>query len=92
MTVQEIMERTGTNETGLVIAWLKDAIHLIQSTYNENIATWQTNVTKGVRDYPLPANLIKIGSILILDTQKDKYMRIRRLPQQPNMVKDNSPS
>ena len=28
MTIQEIMERTGTNETGLVIAWVKDAIHL----------------------------------------------------------------
>ena len=50
MTVQEIMERTGTNETGLLIAWLKDAIHLIQSTYNENIATWQTSVTKGKRE------------------------------------------
>ena len=91
MTVQEIMERTGTNETGLVIDWIKDAMHLIQSTYNENIGTWQTNITDGVRDYPIPANLIKIMSISVLDTQKDKYLRIRRLPHQPIMVKDNTP-
>tara|TARA_R100001463_G_scaffold43080_2_gene90005 strand:+ start:8087 stop:8365 length:279 start_codon:yes stop_codon:yes gene_type:complete len=91
VTIQEIMERTGTNETGLVIAWVKDAMHLIQSTYNENIGTWQTNITDGVRDYPIPANLIKVMSISVLDTQKDKYLRIRRLPHQPLMIKDNSP-
>ena len=91
MTIQEIMERTGTNETGLVIAWVKDALHLIQSTYNENVGTWQTDVTDGVRDYAIPANLIKIMSVSVKDTQKDKYMRIRRLVHQPMMVKDNTP-
>tara|TARA_B110000495_G_C22976380_1_gene573530 strand:+ start:1094 stop:1372 length:279 start_codon:yes stop_codon:yes gene_type:complete len=91
MTIQEIMERTGTNETGLVIAWIKDAIHLIQSTYNENIGTWSTNITDGTRDYPIPANLIKIMSVSVKDTQSDKYMRIRRLTHQPLMVKDSSP-
>lgn len=91
MTIQEVMERTGTNETGLVIAWLKDAIHLIQSTYNENVGTWQTNITDGVRDYPIPANLIKIMSISVLDTQEKKYKRIRRIIHQPIMTKDNDP-
>jgi len=31
MTIQEIMERSGVRETNLAIAWIKDAIHLIQS-------------------------------------------------------------
>ena len=31
MTVLEMMERAGTKETNLAIAWIKDAIHLIQS-------------------------------------------------------------
>ena len=92
MTIQEVMERTGTNETGLVTAWIKDAIHLIQSTYNENVGTWQTNITKGTRDYVIPANLIKIMSVSVHDTQKDKYLRIRRLVHQPIMTKDNTPS
>jgi hypothetical protein len=92
MTIQEIMERTGTNETGLVIAWVKDAIHLIQSTYNENIGTWSTAITDGTRDYPIPANLIKIMSISVLDTEDKQYKQIRRIVHQPTMTKDNDPS
>jgi|TARA_R110002051_G_scaffold204351_3_gene270488 hypothetical protein len=91
MTIQEVMERTGTNETGLVIAWVKDAIHLIQSTYNENVSTWSTNIADGTRDYAIPANLIKIMSVSVKDTSKDKYVRIRRIASQPSLIKDNSP-
>ena len=49
MTVQEIMERTGVNDTTLCIAWIKDAINLIQSTDNESITTWKTDVTEDKR-------------------------------------------
>ena len=52
MTVQEIMERSGMTETSLSIAWIKDAIHLIQSQYGDNIATWKTDITDGTREYP----------------------------------------
>jgi len=98
MTVQEVMERTGTTETKLVIAWIKDAIHLIESTYNENIGTWKTTISDAsgtgasVNKYPLPANLIKIMSISVLDTGDKKYKRIRRLVNQPNMTEDTDPS
>jgi len=91
MTVQEMMERTGTNETGLVIAWIKDAIHLIQSTYNENVGTWTTDINDGTREYPIPANLIKIMSVSVLDTQDKQYKRIRRIIHQPTMTQDNDP-
>ena len=91
MTVQEMMERTGTNETGLVIAWIKDAIHLIQSTYNENVGTWTTDINDGTREYPIPANLIKIMSVSVLDTEDKQYKRIRRIIHQPTMTKDNDP-
>jgi hypothetical protein len=91
MTVQEVMERTGTTETKLVLAWIRDAIHLIQSTYNENIGTWKTDVTDGQRDYPIPADLIKIMSVSVKDTEAKKYKRIRRLVFQPIMTEDLDP-
>ena len=37
MTVQEIMERAGVRETTLTIAWVKDAIHLIQSSSKQKV-------------------------------------------------------
>ena len=91
MTVQEIMERSGMKETTLAIAWIKDAIHLIQSSYGNDIATWKTNITDGTREYPFPANMIKLKSVSVKDTNDDKYKRIRRLVHDPIVEKDNSP-
>ena len=91
MTIQEMMERTGAESTNLAIAWIKDAIHLIQSHHNDNIGTWKTNITKGVRDYPFPANLIKLKIIGVFDTNDKKYKRIRRLGQQPMLLEDRDP-
>ena len=91
MTVQEIMERSGMKETTLAIAWIKDAIHLIQSSYGNDIATWKTNITDGTREYPFPANLIKLRSISVKDTNDSKYKRIRRLAHNPIVSEDTDP-
>lgn len=91
MTIQEIMERAGTTNTNLVIAWIKDAIHLIQSNQNDNVATWKTNITDGQREYPFPANLIKLRNISILDTGDDKYKKIKRLLNDPVITEDTDP-
>lgn len=91
MTVLEIMERAGTNNTNLTIAWIKDAIHLIQSNQNDNVATWKTNITDGQREYPFPANLIKLKTISVLDTSDDKYKKIKRLLNEPIVTEDTDP-
>jgi hypothetical protein len=91
MTVQEMMERSGANGTNLTIAWIKDAIHLIQSTIDENVGTWKTDIDDGTRDYPFPANLIKLKSISVKDTSDLKYKKIRRLSHKPVMTEDTDP-
>ena len=91
MTVQEIMEWTGMKETGLAVAWIKDAIHLIQSNYGNDIASWKTNITDGTREYPFPANMIKLRSISVKDTNDSKYKRIRRLANNPVVTEDTDP-
>ena len=91
MTVQEIMERSGMKETTLAVAWIKDAIHLIQSSYGNDIATWKTDISDGTREYPLPANIIKLRSISVKDTNDSKYKRIRRLAHNPIVSEDTDP-
>ena len=44
MTVLEIMERTGIKQTSLTVAWVKDAIHLIQSSSKEKIKVRKQDV------------------------------------------------
>ena len=91
MTVQERMERAGMKETTLAVAWIKDAIHLIQSNYGNDVASWKTNITDGTREYPFPANMIKLRSISVKDTNDSKYKRIRRLLHNPVVSEDTDP-
>jgi len=91
MTVQEVMERTGVDNTNLAIAWIKDAIHLIQSNGDDQVATWKTNIVDKTREYPFPSNLIRLQSISVLDTTDSKYKRIKRLVQTPTVSEDTDP-
>jgi len=91
MTIQEIMERSGVRETSLAIAWIKDAIHLIQSNSDDAVTTWKATITDTIREYPFPANLIKLKSLSVLDTTDDKYKRIRRLTHEPTVSEDTDP-
>ena len=96
MTVLELMERAGTNETTLSIAWVKDAIHLIQSNSKERLKVSKQDVIKAVDSddnrYLMPADMIALESISIKDTSDSKYKKIKRLTSQPGyMVEDTSP-
>ena len=91
MTVLEIMERAGSDNTTLTVAWIKDAIHLIQSNYDDNVATWKTNITDGTREYPFPANMVRLKSISVKDTNDKKYKKIRRLIHDPVVREDTDP-
>ena len=90
------MERAGTNETTLSIAWVKDAIHLIQSNSKERLKVSKQDVIKAVDSddnrYLMPADMIALESISIKDTSDSKYKKIKRLTSQPGyMVEDTSP-
>ena len=91
MTILEIMERTGMKDTTLSVAFIKDAIHLMQSQVDIHTASWKTNITDGTRDYPFLANMIKLDSISVKDTTDSKYKRIRRLTHSPIVTEDTDP-
>ena len=96
MTVLELMERTGMKEETLAIAYVKDAIHLIQSNTKEKLDVNKQDIINSQNSndniYILPRDLIAIESVSILDTSDNKYKKIKRLTSQPHyIVEDTSP-
>ena len=96
MTVLEVMERLGVKEETLVQAWIKDAIHLIQSNTKEIVEVSKRDIIKSVGStdnvYILPSDLVSIENISIKDTSDSKFKKIRRLTSQPHyLAEDLSP-
>ena len=91
MTVQGIMERVGSKEPTLIMAYLKDAIHLIKSSANEDSKVVKYNIIDGERDYLLPQDLVAIKSISIYDTNDKKYKKIQRIVQDLIVKEDTDP-
>tara|TARA_R100000808_G_scaffold750_1_gene3589 strand:- start:2103 stop:2381 length:279 start_codon:yes stop_codon:yes gene_type:complete len=90
--ILEIMERVDSNDTNLVIAFIKDAFHQIQSSNEINTEVNKQNIVADTRDYDLPAGLIAIKSVSVLDTEDDnKYKSIRRLQSDPLVTEDTNP-
>ena len=96
MTVLELMERTGIQNETLAIAYIKDAIHLIQSNTKEKIKVNKQNILNASDSddnvYRLPADMIAIENVSILDTSDNRYKRIKRLSNQPHyLLEDTQP-
>ena len=91
MKLQEIMERTNIPQVGLAKALIKDAIHLIKSSYPEEIRVDKQNIIDGESEYILPYNMIQLKSISIKDTNDNKYKQIRRLASKPIVREDTDP-
>ena len=96
MTVLELMERAGIENETLAIAYIKDALHLIQSNTKEKIEVAKRDVIKSVGStdniYILPSDLVSIENISIKDTSDSKFKKIRRLSTQPHyLAEDISP-
>tara|TARA_R100000458_G_C8274091_1_gene249008 strand:+ start:1908 stop:2186 length:279 start_codon:yes stop_codon:yes gene_type:complete len=92
MTILEMMERANTRDTKLAIAYIKDAIHAIESTQVENLKVSKQTITKNTREYDLPSDLISINSVSVLDTEADnKYKVIRRIADSPLITEDTNP-
>ena len=96
MTVLEMMERSGLDNTTLTIAWIKDAIHLIQSNSKEKVKVSKQDIIKSVDSddnvYKFPADMIALEHVSIKDTSDSKYKRIKRLISPPHyLLEDTSP-
>ena len=92
MKVLELMERVGSTDTNLMIAWVKDAINVLQSNYTDSLTASKQNIVKNQRDYDLPVGFVSLHSVSILDTEDDnKYKSIRRISGDHIVTEDTSP-
>ena len=91
MTVLEFMERAGADNTNLTVAWIKDAVNMIQSNTKHDLKNELINIVENTKSYEVAADLMAIDNVSILDTQADQYKRIRRLAFPPIVTLDNSP-
>jgi hypothetical protein len=89
MTVQELMERVGIEETGRAIAYIKDALEEINTISETHVKTQRINIDKNKRFYDLPNDLIQVKEIRAKNhlNSKDEYRSISRLIYKP-IVKD----
>ena len=91
-----MMERSGMDNATLTIAWIKDAIHLIQSNSKEKVKVSKQDIIKSVDGddnvYKFPADMIALEHVSIKDTSDSKYKRIKRLISPPHyLLEDTSP-
>ena len=96
MTVLEAMERAGIDQETLAIAWIKDAIHLIQSNSKEKVKVRKQDIIKSVdiddNVYEFPADMIALEHVSIKDTSDGRYKKIKRIISPPHyLLEDTSP-
>ena len=89
MKIKELMERVGSNQTGRVIAYVKDGLEEINVLSETHIRNVKIDITKDQRFYEFPNEMLKILEIRCKNhlNSKDEYRQIPRLVYEPT-VKD----
>ena len=89
MKVQELMERVGSNQTGPIIAYIKDGMEDLNIKFNTHTNSQKINITENQRFYEFPNDMIKLIDIRMKNhlNEKDEYRSIPRMLHQP-LIKD----
>lgn len=85
MTVRELMERVGVNETGRAIAYLKDALEEINLISETHVKTTRIDITENQRFYKIPKDAVKLLDIRAKNhnNANDNYQSIPRSVYEP---------
>jgi len=65
MTLKEFMERVGSNQTGKVSRYLKDALEQVALDNPDYITNEEQDMVADKRNYPLPADLVKLLKVCV---------------------------
>jgi hypothetical protein len=89
MTVQELMERCGSQETGRILAYIKDGMEEMNILAETHVDVQRINIVKDKRFYKIPDSMTKMVDIRVKNhfNSKDEYRSIPRLLSPP-IVKD----
>ena len=91
MTVNEIMERAGTNQTGRAVAYIKDALDEINMLSETHITTQRMDINANQRFYSIPNDCLKILDIRCKNhnNSDSKYRSIPRSIYEPKIVDED---
>ena len=82
MTVKELMERAGTNQTGRALAYIKDGLDKMAEKIDDNIKESKADIVKGTREYAIPSDLIRLFKVSTLNSDGN-YVKIGRMTHGP---------
>mgnify|MGYP003143287892 CR=1 FL=1 len=85
MTVQELMERSGVNQTGRAIFYIKEALNEIAAQHETHIRTSRIDIVDGKRFYNIPNECVKILDIRCKNhnNSENEYRSIPRSIREP---------
>ena len=88
MKVREIMERAGVNQTGLALAYIKDALDEINVISETHINTQRIDINENQRFYKIPNECIQLLDIRCkhYNNEDEKYRSIPRSMYEPEIV------
>jgi hypothetical protein len=87
MTVKEIMERAGMNQTGRALAYIKDALEEMNYESETHVGTVRINLESGQRYYNIPNHAVKITDVRVKDHNNEDgaYRTIPRMVYEPEI-------
>jgi coenzyme F420-reducing hydrogenase delta subunit len=87
MKVQELMERVGSQETGRMIAYIKDGLEEINMISETHVDTITIDITEDQRFYKFPNDMVKILDIRCKNHRNtnDAYQSIPRSIYKPEI-------
>ena len=91
MTVNEIMERAGINQTGRAVAYIKDALDEINMLSETHITTQRMDINANQRFYSIPNDCLKVLDIRCKshNNENSKYRSIPRSIYEPAIVDED---
>ena len=89
MTVKELMERVGINQTGRAVAYIKDGLEEINMLTEVHTDVQRININANQRFYTLPNEMVKMIDIRVKNhlNSKGEYRTIPRTIHKP-IIKD----
>ena len=89
MKVKEVMERVGSNETGKIVAYLKDGLEEINMLTENHTKVLTLQLVDNKRFYDIPNDAVKMIDVTIKNhlNSRDEHRSIPRMLREP-LVKD----
>ena len=85
MTVQELMERVGSQETGRILAYIKDGMEEMNILAETHVDVQRFDIVEDKRFYKIPDSMTKMIDVRCKNhaNAKDEYRSIPRLLSPP---------